>query len=329
MNVKWVSMAPGTPEYVNLRDAHWMVKQMELLLALQRTGEARLGEEGYLSHPETTGGFGFSRAITMSAWVGHPDEPEGVFGAKWVSSHPPNTSRGLPRGQAITILNCAHTGLPLLVFDGTDLSNARTAGFAIMTILEFCRGVPPPAIALIGAGRVHEWQAHYINQLWPNTQLFVYDPDKERAQRFVEQCQQANCFDTWQEVVDVANIVSLATAGAGQWVPTDVKFDAFLWINTSLRDVTPGFFNRFKWIVVDDLEFAASQHTPYHDAWQAQTTLTPNVTQFSDVNPKLQYKYPIIVNPMGLALWDVGLGYALFQQEFREQREALLHGHGL
>lgn len=315
-SVRWVEV--GNKEC--LHDALWVMAQMKLLLRLQKLGEVRLGAEGYLTHP----GAGFSRAITMSAWVNHPAERYGVLGAKWVSSHPPNSATGLPRGRAVTMLNCAETGLPLLAFDGTDLSNARTAAFACAAIDILLHGVAPSSIAFIGAGRVHTWQAEYIRQLWPEADLWVYDTDAERMQQFADRFN-AVCLSSWWFGCEFAEVVSIATAGTQPgWVPIDITILAKLWINTSLRDVKSQFFGRFKQVVVDDFELAASEHTPYHEAYLARD-IPPNI-QLCDIPQDDPHNFPIIVNPMGLAIWDVGLGYAMFQDEFRAQQEKLHNG---
>ena len=308
--MQWVEIG----DKKNLHDAVWVMTQMKRLLRLQASGEVSLGAEGYLTHPNDKG---FTRAITMSAWMNHPSELLGVLGAKWVSSHPPNTAKGLPRGQAVTMLNCAETGLPLLVFDGTDLSNARTAAFACAAIDIIYSA--PTTIALIGAGRVHEWQAEYIRQLWPSTELWVYDTDDERMERFATRFN-ATCLSSWWFGCEFAEVVSVATAGAEDgWIPAGITMNAKLWINTSLRDVTPAFFKRFAWVVVDDFELAATGRTPYHEAYLARDL--PLLKRLCDITKPIGY--PVIVNPMGLALWDVGLGYALFQDEFRVQQQRL------
>ncbi|KKK48079.1 hypothetical protein LCGC14_3148750, partial [marine sediment metagenome] len=254
----WVDRC--TPE---LEDAHWMLAQMEVLLEVQRKGGIQLGEEGYLTHPKD----GFDRAITMSAWVDHPTTSSGVLGAKWVSSRVANLP-DLPRGRSITMLNDGSTGLPVLCFDGTDLSNARTAIFACAAIARLISpwGRWGGTVGLLGAGRVHEWQAIYMHQLWPGIHLTVFDPDTKRAAEFAKLFG-ADIALNWQEAIEGADVVSCATAGAEPgWVPDDLVFTADMWINTSLRDVESHFFSRFPLVVVDDLELAMQQRTPFHRA---------------------------------------------------------------
>ncbi len=324
--VKWVSLEDKRAQ---LEDAHWMMMAMRKLLWKQHFGGCRLGQEGYLSHP----GEGFDRAITMSAWVRFDNG--GVVGAKWVGSHAANLDRALPRGRSLTMLNCGKTGLPLLHFDGTDLSNARTAAFACAAIaILFGRLYqnkrPPAHVVLIGAGRVHDWQALYMRQLWPDIKLTVVDTNAGRAYLFGQQ-HKAQVESSWSEAIEGADVVSLATAGAPEgWIPGDGVFEvpltAQVWINTSLRDITPMFVRRFPIAVVDDYKMAASGLTPYHRAQQAHPQLPVRaLCDLVDGESNFVEKggTPVLVNPMGLALWDVGLGYMLFEEEFRAQQRKL------
>ncbi|KKL66041.1 hypothetical protein LCGC14_2148950 [marine sediment metagenome] len=306
-----------------LHDVHWMLKQMHTLLAMQRQGYTALGEEGYLSHPDE----GFDRAITMSAWTAHPEEPVGILGSKWVASCLKNKERDLPRGRSVTTLNCAETGLPLLVFDGTDLSNARTAIFAIAAIELLHPHVD--TIALVGAGRVHAWQAEYIRQRWPKASLWIYDPDDHRMLLF-QKAYQAKLLRSWETALQ-CDVVSFATAGCEDgWVPRDAHFSAALWINTSLRDIMPRMVSRFQTVIVDDKRLAASQNTPYHlaslghqvtNTWRLCDVAHRGMDTPVLINPAGLPHVPILVNPMGMALWDVGIGYMLLQEEYQAARQ--------
>ena len=73
---------------------------------------------------------------------------------------------------------------------------------------------------------------------------------------------------------------------------------------------------------LDDFKLAASQETPYHQVVDQQKPVAPPRWQLCDVQNMHQAKH-VFVNPMGCAIWDVGLGLALLIEEFIEEREKL------
>jgi ornithine cyclodeaminase/alanine dehydrogenase-like protein (mu-crystallin family) len=311
----------GEKQTERLNNAHWMLNEMDALLKIQALGGIQIAAEGYLL------GEPFGRGITMSAYVAaETTPPGGVMGAKWVSSRVANLKEGLPRGRSVTMLNAGDTGLPLLVFDGTDLSNARTAIFNIAAI-DRC-GPPPKVLGLLAAGRVHQWLAKYARQVWgPDLEIVVYDPDADKSLAFAEEIGGKAAAGAW--VVLEAEVVSVATSGADQgWIAPEM-FSGRLFLNTSLRDVTRSMFlvgengSAFPLsprVVVDDVELAAQQETPFHQASRLSMQYPP--VRLCDVPAAWrQHEQRTIVNPMGCAGWDVGLGYAIWKEVFTSEAE--------
>ncbi len=314
--MRWVEW--GESQNRRLDDARWMLASMITLLGVQARGGVKLAQEGYLL------GEPFGRGITMAA---HVDEvrPGGVLGAKWVSSRPQNLKEGRPRGEAVTILNAGDTGLPVLVFDGTRLSNARTAIFAIAALDTEGLEMNQP-LGLLGAGRVHEFQAKYARQLWPGLEILIYDPDMERAKALAALVQGV-VVKTAEEVLQRAEAVSVATSGApAGWITRD-QVRGHVFINTSLRDVGVEFFANAR-VVVDEQVLAAQGQTPYHqwcertmDHAETQRWGIPlcNLIAGKDSWRSDELRKPLVVNPMGCAAWDVGLGYMLWAETFEAE----------
>lgn len=319
----------GDKQVLQLRDYSRVRSIMLHALKLQRDGWATLANEGYLAGPVHEG---FDRAITMAALL----EPV-VFGMKWVSSCTANLKRhGLPRGQAVTVLNDYETGLPLLVYDGTDISNARTAAFAMVAMERLIpEGEAPGKVVLVGGGRVHQWQARYLAQRYPGLEVVVCDPDLSVALRFQQFDLKLSVVEgaKWDQVCTGAGVLSVATSGtAGGWM--DEGFERLLadrqlphlWINTSLRDLSWRYLDRFRRFVVDDHVLAESQGTPYHEYRQIVAAVyAPVPLKLADlIDGDIPLgPFPVLVNPMGCAIWDIALGYAIWKEEFALEQETL------
>jgi ornithine cyclodeaminase/alanine dehydrogenase-like protein (mu-crystallin family) len=304
----------------HLKNSAWMYAACVLLLALSKKKKVKLGEEVYLYSGRKER---FDRVISMCAALEFEDAS--VAGMKWVSSCAKNLSQGLPRGGAVSILNDGETGMPLLAYEGSAISLARTAMVACLSVRNILPWVT--SMALIGAGRVHQWQAHYAKEFWPGVHLQVFDLNEERKEAFAKQFS-AHPLGRWENGLG-CDVVSLATAGAGStgWIHNGNTTPAVgqVWVNTSLRDIQPSFVKQFPLVVVDDHGYAASQGTPYDFAWQAGWVRK----EMSLVDLVIgEYKvptsnFPVLVNPMGLPLWDVGIGYLLHREAFHEEKGKL------
>jgi ornithine cyclodeaminase/alanine dehydrogenase-like protein (mu-crystallin family) len=316
--MRWLE--EGDKQRKLLGDAWWMYDTFVHLLRLTYERKVNLGNETYLYSGSKDR---FDRIISMCAHIEMPEVS--VAGMKWVSSRAENLSIGLPRGGAVTVLNDAETGIPLLAFEGSNISLARTAIVACGAV----RHIGTPfSMALIGAGRVHDWQARYARQLWPEIKLYVYDSHRQRALDFSDK-HDAVVLSDWEGGLAM-DVFSLATAGATStgWIGDDTctPMKGQIWLNTSLRDIQPKFIRNFPLVVVDDHSFAASQGTPYDRAWQErwvarEMSLADLVVEKKELKEK---DFPVLVNPMGLPLWDVGIGYELYSSEFMEEKERML-----
>lgn len=309
----------STTAHARIQNYPFMFTVMDSLLKKQREGKTKLAVESYLK-PQSTNLF--DRIISMSGLVDIGDG-KAVAGHKWVSSCVSNKELGLPRGQSVTVLNDGQTGLPLLIYDGSEISLARTAMFAMASIERLAPD--EDSICLIGAGQVHSLQVEYLKQAYPKMEIFVYDIVPYRRMLFSERhgVKQITFFN---EIFN-HDILSVATAGSEDgWLKTAPleKWARYggLFINTSLRDIEDTAFKLFKHCVVDDLGTANQMGVPFYLAL-TKKGYVQNVHQLCNfTDPVLEP--PVIVNPMGLAIWDVGFGYYLFQNEFNEEREKLM-----
>jgi ornithine cyclodeaminase/alanine dehydrogenase-like protein (mu-crystallin family) len=305
-----------------VQDINWLLASGEELLRLMKSGNVALGNESYLysRRPDR-----FDRIISMCSWIEFPGDVA-VVGTKWVSSNTGNRDMGLPRGAAITILNDAKTGLPMLAFSGSNISMARTAMVSCLAMKYLFDSDGPSSMGLVGAGMVHAWQAVLAKKLWPDLTILVYDLDKERAYEFAEQ-NACRVVQDWRDCLH-CDVFSLATSGIRSvcWLPATLELHplmAKVWLNTSLRDMQFGLVEKFPLVVVDDHELAISESTSYGLACQSGIFTGKEISLIDLVVDgfKLQpdFHCPVLVTPMGLATWDVGIGYRLFEEEFKAE----------
>ncbi len=154
------------------------------------------------------------RIMAMPAYVGGQFD---VAGLKWIPSVPDNPARrGLPRANALVLLSDRETGLPLAVMDGTVVSAMRTGAVTGVAVRHLAAGDERRA-CLLGAGVLAHTQLDALRVVMPALErVDVYDPDRERAQRFCSRQAEATGLemrsaDTAEQAVRGAQVVVPAT----------------------------------------------------------------------------------------------------------------------
>jgi L-alanine dehydrogenase (EC 1.4.1.1) len=108
-------------------------------------------------------------------------------GLKWVNSHPGNAAEGkLPSVMGVYIYADPHTGFPLAIMDGTELTMRRT-GAAAGVATDHLAAPDAASLGLIGAGAQAATQAEAITSVRPIEQIIVSDLDTERAEAMAEE----------------------------------------------------------------------------------------------------------------------------------------------
>jgi len=298
-----------------LRTARWLLSQGKEILKMSVENKVVIGPEAYLysGNPER-----FDRIISMNAWLEFPNQP--VAGMKWISSKAANVKNGLPRGGAVTILNDAVTGYPVIAYNSTPVSAARTVMVNCLALERLFAEYGPRSMTLIGTGQIHAWQATFVRQLWPGCQFYVYDLDSQRQKEFAK-VHDCRILTGWREGLG-SDVFSMATAGTTSvgWMSwrTDLKGSSPVWLHTSLRDMQPRLEEQFGLVVVDDHVLATSEGTTHSFAWRenwVKKEISLADLVIGGYEPEVA-DYPVLVTPMGLAMWDIGIGYRLFEKEF-------------
>src|SRR4029079_598434 len=156
------------------------------------------------------------RIMAMPAYVGGEVD---VAGLKWIPSVPDNPSRrGLPRANALVLLSDRETGLPLAVMDGTVVSGMPTGAVTGVAVRHLAAGDERRA-CLLGAGVLAHTQLDALRVVMQALErVDVYDPDRDRVQRFCSRQADATGLDmrsadTAEAAVRGAQVVVPATRG--------------------------------------------------------------------------------------------------------------------
>ena len=129
---------------------------------------------------EMPGGEG--RALLMPVYM-----PEsGQFAVKLVSLFRNNPAKGLPYIQALLILLDATSGEPLALMDGGYLTALRT-GAATGLATDFLARKGASTLMIFGAGAQSRLQIEGVCAVRTIQHAFIYDPNRERAERFREE----------------------------------------------------------------------------------------------------------------------------------------------
>ena len=118
--------------------------------------------------------------IFMPAYL----EQSGDLGAKIVSVFPRNLKAGLPTIHAVVIVIDSTTGRPSALMDGTYLTALRT-GAASGAATDLLARRDARVVAIFGAGTQGRTQLEAVCTARSITQVFVFDKERKRAERFV------------------------------------------------------------------------------------------------------------------------------------------------
>lgn len=159
-------------------DASSFVEIMEEHFRLHGEGEVLLPSKVVLDLGERERG----RINALPAYVGGDID---ICGIKWVASFPANPHRhGIPRANAIIILNDSHTGSPLTIMDGTYISAMRTGAVTGVGVKYLARE-DARTLAMIGCGVQARTQLMVIQKVRPHlAEVRCYDIREETANMY-------------------------------------------------------------------------------------------------------------------------------------------------
>ncbi len=161
------------------------VKDMEALLLLREQGEVRVPDKVSMNFGKTIAEEKtFGRINAMPGFVGGSYQMAGI---KWIGSNPGNLAMGLPRASALTILNDPVTKFPLVIMDGTVISNTRTGAVGGVAVKYLARK-GSDTMTLFGAGLIARYLLRAAIVGCPTLRtVYVTDIMPERADVFAKE----------------------------------------------------------------------------------------------------------------------------------------------
>jgi len=180
------------------------IEAVSQVLAMHAQGQVNLPSKVILDMDERRHG----RINAMPAHVGGEINACGI---KWIAGFPNNPVRhGLPRANAIVILNDTETGVPLCIMGAGRVSALRTGAVTGVGARHLARKDASTA-GLIGAGVQARTQLEALEAVLDNLNTVrVFDVRRETAEQFV-----AWADDLWSELdVTIADTAEDAVVGA-------------------------------------------------------------------------------------------------------------------
>lgn len=277
---------------------------------------AAIKERGDCAHPlkpYLRFGDPVNRIIAMPAYVGGSVQTAGI---KWVASFPNNRRIGLPRAHNTLILNDPATGEPVAFLHSGLLNGLRTAAVSGSILRAYAAERRPAKVrlGLIGwgpIGRLHLEMAiallgdkleritlHDLNGIDPGTV-----PASVRGITDIA--------DDWRPVYRGSSVIATCTVAAERYIDEAPPAGALL-LNVSLRDYKPDSVAKVKAIIVDDWQEVCRENTDIEQlhaqhGLQESDTLTISQVLFHGALSRFDAEEPVYFNPMGLAVFDIGI----------------------
>ena len=197
---------------------------MEETLAVFSSGGARQPVRQALPVTEHGGFF-----VVMPALLGD------AMGTKLVTFYPRNAERGLETHMALVALFDPSTGEPLVVMDGTYLTEMRTAAVSAAATRRLAAS-DARVLAILGSGVQARSHLDLLTRVRGFEEVRVWSPTRAHVERFVEAARQRHAVrlvgcDTAEAAVRGASVVVTATSATepvlrGEWLAPGAHVNA-------------------------------------------------------------------------------------------------------
>ncbi|MEW9701158.1 2,3-diaminopropionate biosynthesis protein SbnB [Paenibacillus sp. SI8] len=264
-----------------------------------------------------------NRIIAMPAYVGGSVNMSGI---KWIASFPQNYQLGLPRAHNTMILNDPATGEPVAFFKSGLLSGLRTAAVSASMLGAYvaAKELAELRLGIIGWGPIGRLHLEMCADLFGDRvkRITLYDlkgidPDTiPEAVRAI-----TDIASDWQEAYREANVIATCTVASERYIDESPPAGALL-LNVSLRDYKLESVADVKAIIVDDWQEVCRENTDVEQMHIQRGLDESEVRTLSDVLCRdglnaYGADEPVYFNPMGLAVFDVGLAAYYWREASR------------
>ena len=300
-------------------DIDWVGRVLEQVFILHEQQAFTAPPSSFLKRPECP--HVADRIIGLSAHVGAPFNMEGM---KWIASSHINPEHGLPRANAVIVLNDPVHRLPVAIMEGALISAMRTA--VVQALAARYLGRPnASSIGLVGTGRIGALTLWALAQWFPAISEYrAHDQNPERLAAFVAHMAKLDITvipeGSFQGALQDADIGIVATTESEPYV-TEAEFKkGSLFMNVSLMDPTFELVAAADKIVVDD--WHQSVHSDRVLARMHREGLVTRESIHGEFGAVVAGHLPgrehpderIFWNPFGLAIEDIAVASAIYEQ---------------
>ena len=293
-------------------------ESLEEMFRIHADGDFTSPPSNFLKRPECP--HVADRIIGLSAHLGGSFDIEGM---KWIASAHENPSRGLPRANAVIVLNEAETRLPVAIMEGGLISAMRTAVVQGLAARYLARPDATSA-GLVGAGRIGALILYVFSRWFPNITTYrVFDLDRERVEAFASHMNklgvEVELAASFQEALAPSDITVVATTTEQPYVTPDCFKPGSVFMNVSLMDPTFEMVQLADKIVVDDwLQCIHSDRVLARMNKQGILTRENLHAEFGEIikgdRPGRENdEERIFFNPFGLAIEDLAVAMAVYR----------------
>lgn len=186
---------------------------------------------------ETAGGKG--TVLIMPAW-----SDAGFLGIKTINIFPGNSARGLPGLHATYVLYDAHTGVPLALMDGNEITARRTAAASALGA-SFLARKNARRLLVLGTGRIARMLPAAHASVRPIDEVRVWNHRTEGAEALAAQWRaegwNAHATTDLEAAVHQADVVSCATLATaplvrGNWLAPGSHLDLIGSFTPAMRE---------------------------------------------------------------------------------------------
>ncbi|MET3497335.1 ornithine cyclodeaminase family protein [Variovorax boronicumulans] len=190
-------------------------------------------------HNIETAGAEKGTVLIMPAW-----SDAGFLGIKTINIFPGNSARGLPGLHATYVLYDAHTGVPLAMMDGNEITARRTAAASALGASFLARG-DARRLLVLGTGRIARMLPAAHASVRPIDEITVWNHRPEGAEALAAQlraegwnAQAATDLEAAVRRADIVSCATLATAPLvrGEWLAPGSHLDLIGSFTPAMRE---------------------------------------------------------------------------------------------
>jgi ornithine cyclodeaminase len=293
----------GTVARIILRDADAMKAAVREALRIHHAKRLVQPLKQYLQRG--TDAHPADRVIAMSAYL--PVDPP-VAGLKWIGSHPDNHRRGLPRANAILVLNDPETNAPTAILGASFLSAMRTLFVSLIAIERLCP--EPESISIVGIGRLGRLHVEYLPRTFPSLKRILCYSRTSRFDDLLDRPHVTAC-DRLEDALSNADVVITTTSAAEPYIHTADLCESALLVNLSLMDFGEDVFRDADAIVVDDVDQCVKARKVFKRCVDSGIIDVSRVVELGDTlfgaHRDRAFGGRVMVNTIGMAVEDLAV----------------------